>query len=216
MRKHHILLFLPVLLMLTACGNGETTGTENGDESAAGNGATNGAIATEPATRDPATASAVLRNRQDEEVGTVEVTETPGGIRLNAEITGLPAGEHGFHIHETGRCELPDFESAGGHFNPTDAEHGTDDPEGSHVGDMANLVVPSEGMTEATREVEGATLGDGPRSLLRSGGTAIVIHQRPDDYETDPSGASGPRIACGVIEAGGSAAGSAAGSGGRL
>ncbi len=196
MRKHRILFFLPVLLMLTACGSGETTASGEANREM------NGLIDTETTTQDPATASAVLRNRQNEEVGTVEVTEIAGGVRLNAEIIIFPAGEHGFHIHETGRCELPDFESAGGHFNPTDAEHGLDEPEGSHIGDMANLVVPSEGMTETTRELEGATLGDGPRSLLRSGGTAIVIHQRPDDYETDPSGASGPRLVCGVIEAG--------------
>jgi Cu-Zn family superoxide dismutase len=191
-RNLHLLL---ALFLLAACGGQDLDGpVDTADESAP-------MTEAEASLQDDVAARAVLRNRLNEEVGSAELTETAGSVRLAVEIADLQPGEHGFHIHETGSCDAPDFESAGGHFNPTDEEHGIMDPEGSHVGDMANLVVSQDGTAEAARTIDRANLGDGPRSLLRSGGTAIMIHARPDDYETDPSGAAGARIACGVIEA---------------
>lgn len=142
-------------------------------------------------------ASAALVDAEGNEVGMVELTEMQNGTLVVAKLTGLP-GTHGFHVHETGTCEPP-FDSAGGHHNPTDAKHGFGAEGGPHAGDMPNIHVPSSG--ELTIEIFNANLEVGD-SLLDSDGAAIVIHEGADDYESDPSGHAGGRIACGVIKGG--------------
>src|SRR3546814_4510119 len=132
------------------------------------------------------------------EVGTVELSQLQNGTLVVAKLTGLPEGAHGFHVHETGTCEPP-FASAGGHFNPASAKHGFGAEGGPHAGDMPNIHVPSSG--ELTIEVFNANLEAGD-TLLDSDGAAIVIHEGPDDYASDPSGHSGDRHACGVIKGG--------------
>jgi Cu-Zn family superoxide dismutase len=99
-----------------------------------------------------------------------------------------------------GKCEGPDFKTAGGHFNPAEKKHGKDNPEGQHNGDLLNLVVTADGHGTAKLLDASVTLGDGPTSLFQPGGTAIVIHADQDDYKTDPAGNSGARIACGPIQ----------------
>jgi Cu-Zn family superoxide dismutase len=113
----------------------------------------------------------------------------------------MPPGKHGIHVHAVGRCEAPEFKTAGAHFNPTDKQHGLQNPAGAHSGDLPNLVVDQEGRGKATFTAKGATLGEGKGSLLGPEGTALVIHADPDDEKTDPAGNSGARIACGVIRA---------------
>ena len=112
---------------------------------------------------------------------------------------GLEPGEHGFHIHEVGECSAPDFESAGGHYNPTGAQHGLLNPEGAHAGDLPNLVVGQGGVVDYVVTTALVTLGEGERTLFDSDGSAVMIHEGPDDYITDSSGDSGSRVACGVI-----------------
>src|SRR3546814_5370840 len=108
---------------------------------------------------------------------------------------------HGFHIHEACSCEPPAFESAGGHHNPACAKHGLLSPDGAHAGDLPNAHVGADGVLEGVRLAHGVTLGeDAEATLFPEGGTALVFHAMPDDYETDPAGDSGDRIACGVIE----------------
>lgn len=143
-------------------------------------------------------ASAAMTDAEGNEVGTVELTEMHHGTLLAAKLTGLPEGTHGFHLHETGTCEPP-FESAGGHFNPASASHGFGAEGGPHAGDMPNIHVPSSGAL--TIEVFNADLAIDDK-LLDSDGAAVVIHTGADDYESDPSGHSGDRIACGVIKGG--------------
>lgn len=143
---------------------------------------------------------AVLRDAQGKEVGTASFTPTKGGVKVSVKVAELPPGKHGIHVHAAGKCEPPDFKSAGGHFNPLSKKHGLHNPEGAHAGDMPNLVVGEDGTAKATFTVKGATLDDGKGSLLGPDGTAIVIHADPDDEKTDPAGNSGARIACGVIE----------------
>ena len=106
---------------------------------------------------------------------------------------------HGLHIHTVGAC-TPDFAAVGGHFNPTTAQHGLDNPNGPHAGDLPNLEIDADGngTYEATTTL--VTLDQGDNSLFDSDGSALVIHAAPDDLVTDPSGNSGDRIACGVIE----------------
>jgi superoxide dismutase, Cu-Zn family len=145
-------------------------------------------------------ANAELIDRDGQIIGNVALRQMEHAVRIFAQAEGLPPGAHGFHIHETGSCEPPDFESAGGHFNPEDAEHGHDNPGGPHAGDLPNVHVASDGVLAVELFTDKVTLGEGDTSLLGDDGTAVVIHAEPDDYETDPAGEAGDRIACGVIQ----------------
>jgi superoxide dismutase, Cu-Zn family len=142
-------------------------------------------------------ATAVLKDPDGKEVGTVTLTAVPTGVLLDADITAMPPGDHAFHIHETGKCEAPDFKSAGGHFNPEEDGHGLMNDEGPHAGDMPNIHVPENGKLRIEVLNQMVNL---PMGLLAGDGTAIVIHEKPDDYVSNPAGDAGPRIACGVIE----------------
>ena len=116
-------------------------------------------------------------------------------------FNNLTEGTHGFHFHEKGVCEAPDFESAGGHFNPTGASHGLGHEDGPHAGDLPNLEVGPDGTVKEEFFVENLTLKAGEEnSLFQDDGTALVIHAEEDDGTTQPSGDSGDRIACGVVE----------------
>lgn len=120
-------------------------------------------------------------------------------VRLRIEAAGLPAGTYGAHVHMTGRCDAPDFASAGGHWNPTGHEHGRDNPQGAHMGDLPNLVVAADGTGAISFDIADATLRGGSNPILDEDGAAVIVHADPDDYRTDPSGNSGARIACGVV-----------------
>ena len=143
-------------------------------------------------------ASAVLNDAKGDEVGKATLTSTPSGLLISLELTAVPAGEHAFHIHAVGKCEPPDFKSAGGHFNPDETKHGLMNPEGPHAGDMPNLHVPADGKLQI--EVLNPTVTLSAESaLLDEDGAAIVIHAVADDYKSDPAGNAGDRIACGVV-----------------
>src|SRR6516164_4127813 len=144
------------------------------------------------------TASAVLRDATGKEVGKARLTVNPSGVLVSLDLTAVPPGEHAFHIHAFGKCEPPDFKSAGPHFNPDQTRHGYLNPEGSHAGDMPNLHVPADGKLQVEILVPNVSLS-GEAPLLDAEGSALVIHAGADDYKTDPAGNSGDRIACGVI-----------------
>jgi superoxide dismutase, Cu-Zn family len=148
-------------------------------------------------------ARADLVDRQGAPAGVVELIETPAqGVILRIDARGLEPGSRAIHIHETGRCDPPDFESAGGHFNPATRAHGALHPEGMHAGDLLNLQVGADGRVTTERLARGVTLRAGaPNSLLGGDGTAIVIHVAADDYVSQPTGDAGDRVACGVITA---------------
>lgn len=141
-------------------------------------------------------ASAVLKDAEGNEVGKATLTATPSGVLISLDLTAIPAGEHAFHIHAVGKCEPPDFKSAGGHFNPEEDKHGLMNPAGPHAGDMPNLHVPDSGTLVIEVFNPMVHLGKG---LLDEDGSALVIHSGADDYKTDPAGNAGDRIACGVI-----------------
>lgn len=141
-----------------------------------------------------------LKNTEGAVVGTAALSETDDGVLIAINATHLPANVHGFHIHEKGICEGPDFASAGGHFNPEGKEHGFDNPKGPHAGDLPNLEVADDGTVKAEVVADRVTLDKGKdNSLLHEGGTSLVIHADPDDYVSQPAGNAGERIVCGVI-----------------
>ena len=144
---------------------------------------------------------ATLRNAQGTVVGTVTLAPSPTGIHFTGSLSGLPAGTHGIHLHAVGRCDAPDFASAGGHYNPASTHHGLENPAGPHAGDFPNVVVGSDGSTTLDLTNPRVTLDVNPvGGLFDADGTAIVVHAGADDQRSDPSGNSGARIACGVIE----------------
>jgi len=159
-----------------------------------------GARAQAPAGKSAApTASAELKNQKGEPVGKAELTDTPDGVLVHLTVSGLPPGVHAFHIHEAGKCDPPDFKTAGGHFNPGMKQHGFMQEKGPHAGDLPNIHVPASGNLEIEALARGVALQAGPNSLFDADGSALVIHAGPDDYRTDPAGNAGARLACGIV-----------------
>ena len=131
--------------------------------------------------------------------GVATLSQRASGTLVRARIEGLPPGTYAIHLHSVGKCEGPKFTSAGPHFNPTMKQHGKDNPMGPHLGDLPNVVVGPGGTGTVDFTIAGLTLVGGAAPLLDSDGAAVVLHAGPDDYKTDPSGASGDRIACGAF-----------------
>jgi superoxide dismutase, Cu-Zn family len=152
------------------------------------------------AAQDPHGARAVLKDAKGATVATARLAPERDGVSVALQVQGLPPGTHAFHVHGVGKCDPPDFTSAGPHFNPTGKKHGMKNPEGHHMGDLPNVEVSAAGKGEARTVVKGASLAAGPSSLFGPQGTALVVHDKPDDEMTDPAGNAGARIACGVIE----------------
>ena len=141
-----------------------------------------------------------LKNNEGSTVGTLTVSaHSSGGVQITGRLTDLPPGVHGMHIHEVGKCDPPTFASAGGHFNPSGKQHGELNPQGAHAGDLGNVRIDANGSAQLALLAERVTLTEGQSSLLKEGGTSLVIHSGIDDLKTDPSGGSGDRLACGVI-----------------
>ena len=136
-----------------------------------------------------------LVNASGQSIGTVRAWQTAGGVSFRISASGLPHGLHGLHVHAVGRCDPPDFKSAGAHWNPAGKQHGMNNPAGPHAGDLPNVEVAANGVLNATVTLAGASMA----SLLDADGAALVLHATADDYKTDPSGNSGARIACAVI-----------------
>ena len=131
--------------------------------------------------------------------GTAVITASADKLTLTLAVTGLAAGNHGAHLHMVGKCEAPGFTTAGGHLNPSAHQHGTKNPAGSHLGDLPNLTIDSQGRGVMSAQINGPR-SEAEAALFDADGTAIVIHAAPDDYLTDPSGNSGERIACAVLK----------------
>jgi Cu-Zn family superoxide dismutase len=144
-------------------------------------------------------AGAELKTADGKAVGMAHFSAAADGVVLTVDVTGLPQGTHGIHLHTVGSCQAPDFASAGSHWNPMKKMHGLESPQGAHMGDLPNLVVNADGKGTLKATIKGATLGKDAMGLFDSDGTALVIHAAPDDNKTDPSGSSGARIACGVV-----------------
>lgn len=140
-------------------------------------------------------ATATLTTAAGKDVGKVTVREEEGGLSVAVTVRDLPPGMHGAHLHTVGKCDAPDFASAGGHWNPTGMKHGSMNPQGPHEGDMPNLMVGADGTGKLIAKIPGASFD----TLMDADGAAMVVHAGPDDLKTDPSGNSGARLACGVL-----------------
>ncbi|MBC2778289.1 superoxide dismutase family protein [Parasphingopyxis marina] len=145
-------------------------------------------------------ARATLTTETGMPAGEASFTQLDNGIRVVLNVEGLPPGVHAAHIHGTGVCAPPGYQSAGGHWNPEGRQHGRDNPEGQHMGDMPNIIVGQSGTGTLEVTISYAWIGEGDGTLLDDDGAAMMIHAGPDDYLSDPAGNAGPRIACGVIE----------------
>ena len=144
-------------------------------------------------------AVAELTNTSGQSVGTARFTQAGNVVRILVEAKGLPPGPHGAHVHAVGKCDPPDFNSAGPHFNPTNKQHGALNPQGSHAGDLPNLTIGPDGTGRMETTTEQLSLGSGPSSVWDADGSALVVHANADDFKTDPTGNSGARVACGVL-----------------
>lgn len=148
---------------------------------------------------DAQTARAEIKDADGKTVGEATLEQKGAGVQVTATLSGLPPGTHAFHVHEMGKCEPP-FESAGGHFNPTNKQHGKNNPLGPHAGDLPNLQVDQNGRAKVVTTIPDASLGSGKGGLLDADGSALVVHEGADDERSDPAGNAGKRIACGVIQ----------------
>jgi Cu-Zn family superoxide dismutase len=149
--------------------------------------------------QDTSGAQTTLQGTDGRDLGTINFTQGPNGLLLKADLKDLPAGTLAFHLHSTGSCN-PDFMAAGGHLNPTGKKHGFMHADGPHLGDMPNIHVPDSGKLQFELFLADMTIKAGPSPLLDEDGTTVMIHEGADDYLSDPAGAAGSRIACGVIE----------------
>lgn len=136
-------------------------------------------------------------------IGEVRLEQTANGVTVGVTYSAIPEGTRGIHFHEVGRCDGPAFMTAGGHYNPTSRQHGFNNPQGPHGGDLPNLLTNASTATQSAyaynATTTGITLTPGPASLFDADGSALVIHMSADDNMTDPAGNSGGRIACAVI-----------------
>jgi Cu-Zn family superoxide dismutase len=186
------------LCSLLACG-----GADSGDVAPAGDSAAvvadeeTAAMEPEPGV---GAARAEMVDAEGRGLGAVILNESGGEVALAGALIGLPPGEHGFHFHQTGACDPPDFESAGSHVAPAGNPHGFHAEGGPHAGDLGNLVASPDSIATVEFESPLVSLHGGDAPLLDDDGSALVVHADPDDYVSQPAGNAGARIACGVIE----------------
>lgn len=155
-----------------------------------------------PALAENTSLASELMDSKGQPAGTATFTQLESGLlKVAVQVKGLPPGSHGVHIHAVGKCDAPSFDSASSHYNPASKQHGLENPEGAHGGDLPNLVVAADG----TGNLEATTyrvslLPNAANYLLDADSSALIIHAGSDDLKTDPTGKSGGRIACGVLQ----------------
>lgn len=142
--------------------------------------------------------TAPLQSPAGDDLGAVQLMQTPHGVLITARLKGLKPGTHAMHLHEKGQCK-PDFGASGGHFNPTGAQHGYQNPQGFHLGDLPNFAVAASGEANVDAFSSDLRLCGGEQPLLDGDGAALIVHSGADDYRTDPAGGAGERIGCAVL-----------------
>ncbi|MEX2511261.1 MAG: superoxide dismutase family protein [Cyclobacteriaceae bacterium] len=196
MKKINYFLFIGAASMAMACGSGSNN---TGDDLTDSPESTDNTMLDSES--DEKTAMATISGASGSNAsGTASFSQLEDGkVRLELEVENLEAGEHAIHLHENGDCSAADATSAGGHWNPTENDHGKRGENGYHAGDIDNMTVGEDGKGSLEMDVEGWTIGDGQNTDILN--KAIIIHAGADDFTSQPSGAAGARVACGVIEA---------------
>ena len=188
--------------------DGQTVPGYGGNDVVDGQGADGDTAPRIPRPRNAVAANAMqemtfdVLNSSGRSIGTVTIADRSGGVDVELDVTSIPAGEHALHFHEVGTCDGPDFTSAGGHYNPSGHNHGFEaSAPNPHAGDMRNFTAPQSGVVKVTVDNDRVSLGarDGLAPLMDANGSALIIHAGADDYESQPSGDAGGRIACAVI-----------------
>lgn len=149
-------------------------------------------------TKMPPIATAPIADADGENIGLASIVEADGAVALNVSLSSMPSGEKALHLHTTGACDGPGFKSAGGHLNPQSVTHGKLSETGPHFGDFPNITITEDGLAEFSFPIVGSSEA-ALSHIFDEDGTAVMIHSGPDDYTSDPAGAAGPRIACGVL-----------------
>jgi len=197
MRATHPGFVLGLTLLLVACSREQPAGAPRAPDNTTAAPAEKSA---EPAAAAPAAAAQIAPTQGNTVTGALALAPSAEGVHITGSIQGLkPDAEFGFHVHVKGDCTAPDASSAGGHFNPTQAQHGNPTGPTHHAGDMLNLKSDAQGVAQVDATAVGTSLNGDPGTDIM--GKAIVVHESPDDYATQPSGNSGKRVACGVIAA---------------
>lgn len=194
-----------VALLLAACAHTESPAPASPASAPAEAPAPEAAPAAPPAPEAPAMgAVATLEARSGSTVGgVVRFTEDAAGVKVLIEVTGATPGDHAVHVHEKGDCSAPDATSAGGHFNPMGHAHGAPDASPHHPGDFGNVTVGADGKGTKELTTKDITLGEGQTKVV---GLAVIVHEKADDFVTQPTGAAGGRQACGIVKASDAAA----------
>ena len=197
MKKYIFLMLMTFVLVLAGCSESEELDTTSDKIEQNENNADNQDGDNKVTNRK----TVELKNSDDEKAGSAVLEQEENGVKVSLKVEGMEPGKHGVHFHETAKCEGPDFESAGAHFNPDDTKHGVENDNGPHAGDLPNIEVTEDGTGEYEFTTEYVSLlADKENSLLDEDGSALVVHDKEDDGKTDPLGDSGDRIACGVLE----------------
>lgn len=183
MRRLSLVAIAPIAL-LAACGTTEEQPTEEATPTAA------------PEPENLGSASLTLPG--DKLAGSAQLTAEGDTVSVSVRLTGMAQGVHAAHLHMTGSCDSEGFTSAGAHLNPENRQHGTENPQGSHLGDLPNIEIDDAGRGSVTAALRG-TREDVLAAIFDADGTAVVVHAEPDDYKSDPAGNAGDRIACGVL-----------------
>ena len=196
MKATNLGLAIGLALLLAACSKEQPASAPQTSD-AAPPAAAEQATPAEPASE---AAAQIAPTQGNTVTGSVALAQSGEGVHITGSVQGLkPNADFGFHVHEKGDCSAPDGSSAGGHFNPTQAQHGNPASGAHHAGDMVNIHSNGEGIAQVDTTAAGTTLHGDPGTDIM--GKAIVVHESADDYTTQPSGNSGKRVACGVIAA---------------
>jgi Cu-Zn family superoxide dismutase len=162
------------------------------------------AIADDAKPKPPAPLVITVIDAKLNDIGTATLSDAKTGVVIALDLHGLPPGDHAIHIHETAKCQVvpggPSFTTAGKHFNPENKQHGLENKDGPHAGDMKNFTVDAKGNARLSVTDANVIMVDGPHSVFTNGGTALVVHDKADDMKSDPAGNAGDRIACGEIK----------------
>lgn len=201
MKRIYLSLLFSAAIFFTGCKNENTSNEERVEENMNATQQDTNQIEEENRTQEAQALTVQMEPKSKSNLkGEVTFTEENGEVTMTAEFTGLKPGMHAIHLHEKADCSAEDGTSAGGHWNPTFEDHGKwGSNKGYHRGDIGNFDVNAEGKGSITFTTDQWCIGceDEKKNILNK---AVIVHQGADDFTSQPSGAAGTRVGCGVIK----------------